>query len=109
MLKNLDGSSYHYGIPLAMMFFFTLTLESVTQRQLCFAARRIGLRVRAALIALIYKKSISISLKSGCPSNGKFNQRGRRSNRGVLLIHSRSLAYSASSVYGAVGSSSSLK
>ncbi|WCJ38679.1 ABC transporter C family member 3 [Euphorbia peplus] len=61
-----DDSSYLYGLILASIFFFSKTVESLTQRQWYFGAQRIGIRVRAALIVMIYKKS----LYSG-PSNGK--------------------------------------
>ncbi|XP_051116296.1 putative ABC transporter C family member 15 isoform X2 [Andrographis paniculata] len=57
------------GLVLAMMFFTAKTVESLSQRLWYFGARRIGIRVRAALMALIYKKSLSI--KYGGTSGGK--------------------------------------
>ncbi|GMJ08207.1 ATP-binding cassette C3, MULTIDRUG RESISTANCE PROTEIN 3, multidrug resistance-associated protein 3 [Hibiscus trionum] len=66
--KN-DGSSYQYGLVLAFIFFFSKTAESLTQRLWYFGAQRIGIRVRAALTVLIYKKSLSTKFVG--PSNGK--------------------------------------
>ncbi|KAJ6351497.1 hypothetical protein OIU78_007421 [Salix suchowensis] len=45
------------------------TVESLTQRQWYFGAQRIGIRVRAALSVLVYKKSLSV--KFARSSNGK--------------------------------------
>ncbi|KAJ4822868.1 hypothetical protein Tsubulata_045665 [Turnera subulata] len=64
-----DQSSYLHGLILASIFFFAKTLESLTQRQWYFGAQRIGIRVRAALMALVYKKSLSVKFSG--PSNGK--------------------------------------
>ncbi|TYG74910.1 hypothetical protein ES288_D04G221500v1 [Gossypium darwinii] len=64
-----DSSSYHYGLVLAFIFFFSKTVESLTQRLWYFGAHRIGIRVRAALTVLIYKKSLSTKFVG--PSNGK--------------------------------------
>lgn len=64
-----DNSSYNYGLTLTFIFFFSKTVESLTQRQWYFGAQRIGIRIRAALTVLIYKKSLSI--KFAGPSNGK--------------------------------------
>ncbi|PRQ40019.1 putative xenobiotic-transporting ATPase [Rosa chinensis] len=64
-----DDSSNMYGEKLAFVFFFAMTLDSITQRQMSFGARQIGLQVRAALATLIYKKCISI--KYSGPSNGE--------------------------------------
>ncbi|KAK9090191.1 hypothetical protein Sjap_023368 [Stephania japonica] len=65
-----DDDSRHnlYGLLLALIFFCSKTVESLSQRQWYFGARRIGVRVRAGLIVLIYKKSLS--LKSSSSSNG---------------------------------------
>ncbi|XP_065873323.1 putative ABC transporter C family member 15 [Euphorbia lathyris] len=64
-----DDSSHLYGLILASIFFFSKTIESLTQRQWYFGAQRIGIRVRAALIVMIYKKSLSV--KYAGPSSGK--------------------------------------
>uniref|UniRef100_A0A5B6Z5V5 ABC-type xenobiotic transporter n=1 Tax=Davidia involucrata TaxID=16924 RepID=A0A5B6Z5V5_DAVIN len=64
-----DRSSFHHGHILAFIFFFAKTVESLSQRQWYFGAQRIGIRVRAALMVLIYKKSLSI--KYGGMRNGK--------------------------------------
>ncbi|KAH7515548.1 hypothetical protein FEM48_Zijuj10G0038500 [Ziziphus jujuba var. spinosa] len=69
LLEKSDSSSIWYGLILAFIFFFAKTLESLTQRQWYFGARRIGLRVQAALTVMIFKKSMSIKYSS--PSNGK--------------------------------------
>ncbi|XP_031269972.1 putative ABC transporter C family member 15 isoform X2 [Pistacia vera] len=65
--KHDDSSSYN-GLLLACIFFFSKTVESLTQRQWYFGAQRIGIRVRAALTVLIYKKSLSIKFVG--PSSG---------------------------------------
>ncbi|BFG16207.1 hypothetical protein CerSpe_024800 [Prunus speciosa] len=69
LLEKTDNSSIHHGLILAFIFFIAKTLESLSQRQWYFGAHLIGVRVRAALTVLIYKKSISI--KYSGPSNGK--------------------------------------
>ncbi|KAE8730152.1 DNA-binding protein GT-1 [Hibiscus syriacus] len=69
LTEKYDGSSYQYGLFLAFIFFFSKTAESLTQRLWYFGAHRIGIRVRAALTVLIYKKSISTKFVG--PSNGK--------------------------------------
>ncbi|KAK3040790.1 hypothetical protein RJ639_029134 [Escallonia herrerae] len=63
-----NRSSYHHGLILAFIFFFAKTVESLSQRQWYFGAQRIGIRVRAALMVLTYKKSLSV--KYGGSSNG---------------------------------------
>ncbi|KAF8399890.1 hypothetical protein HHK36_015760 [Tetracentron sinense] len=63
-----DDSSHRNGVILAFIFFFAKTMESLSQRQWYFGAHRIGIRVRAALMVLVYKKSLS--LKYTGPSNG---------------------------------------
>ena len=55
-----DDSSYYYGLVLALIFFMAKTLESLSQRQWYLGGQRIGIRVRAALMVLVYKKSLSI-------------------------------------------------
>uniref|UniRef100_A0A7N2R1N5 ABC-type xenobiotic transporter n=1 Tax=Quercus lobata TaxID=97700 RepID=A0A7N2R1N5_QUELO len=59
LLGNEDDSGTHYGLILALIFFFAKTVESLTQRQWYFGAQQIGIQLRAALMVLIYKKSIS--------------------------------------------------
>lgn len=66
--KNDDTKWWHNGLIIALMFFFAKTVESLSQRQWYFGAQRIGIRVRAALMVLIYEKSLSI--KYGCMNNG---------------------------------------
>ena len=68
LLGKEDDSGTHYGLILALIFFFAKTVESLTQRQWYFGAQRIGIQLRAALMVLIYKKSIStkyIGLSNG--------------------------------------------
>ncbi|XP_028951948.2 putative ABC transporter C family member 15 [Malus sylvestris] len=69
LLEKQDDSGNRHGLILALVFFVAKTLESLSQRQWYFGAHLIGVRVRAALTVLIYKKSISI--KYSGPSNGK--------------------------------------
>ncbi|PIN02121.1 Multidrug resistance-associated protein/mitoxantrone resistance protein, ABC superfamily [Handroanthus impetiginosus] len=64
-----DNTKWHHGMILALIFFTAKTVESLAQRQWYFGARRIGIRVRAALMALVYKKSLSV--KYGGMSSGK--------------------------------------
>ncbi|XP_062157642.1 putative ABC transporter C family member 15 [Alnus glutinosa] len=64
-----NDSSILNGLNIAFFLFFAKTVESVTQRQWYFGAQRISIQVRAALMVLIYKKSLSI--KYGGLSNGK--------------------------------------
>ncbi|GFY91522.1 multidrug resistance-associated protein 9 [Actinidia rufa] len=64
-----DNASHRQGLILAFIFFFAKTVESLSQRQWYFGAQRIGIRVRAALMVLIYKKSLSV--KYGGMSSGK--------------------------------------
>ncbi|OVA17566.1 ABC transporter [Macleaya cordata] len=65
---NRDNSSHHYGLMLAIFFLFAKTVESLSQRQWYFGAHRIGIRVRAALMVSIYRKSLLI--KNYDASNG---------------------------------------
>ena len=69
LLGKEDDSSILYGLILAFIFFFSKTVESLSQRQWYFGAQRIGIQVRAALMVLIYKKSLAI--KYAGLSNGK--------------------------------------
>ncbi|KAI8528046.1 hypothetical protein RHMOL_Rhmol12G0120700 [Rhododendron molle] len=66
--KN-DNSSHYHGLILALIFFLAKTVESLSQRQWYFGAHCMGIRIRAALLVLAYKKSLSI--KYGGTSNGK--------------------------------------
>ncbi|KAL0318242.1 UNVERIFIED_CONTAM: hypothetical protein Scaly_2852000 [Sesamum calycinum] len=54
---------WHHVMVLALVFFTVKTVESLSQRQRYFGARRIGTRVRAAWMALIYKKPLSVKEK----------------------------------------------
>ncbi|KAK7359418.1 hypothetical protein VNO77_01378 [Canavalia gladiata] len=58
LLENNGDSSIQYGLVLAFIFFLAKTVESLSQRQWYFGAQRIGIRVRAALMDLIYSKSL---------------------------------------------------
>uniref|UniRef100_UPI0005CAB691 ABC transporter C family member 3-like n=1 Tax=Fragaria vesca subsp. vesca TaxID=101020 RepID=UPI0005CAB691 len=69
LLHKHDDSSIYHGLILAFVFFIAKTIESLSQRQWYFGAHIIGVRVRAAMSVLIYKKSISI--KYSGPSNGR--------------------------------------
>ncbi|XP_050205801.1 putative ABC transporter C family member 15 isoform X2 [Mercurialis annua] len=66
--EKKKSSSYQYGMILAFIFFISKTVESLTQRQWYFGAQRIGIRVRSALMVLIYEKSLSVQFSG--PSNG---------------------------------------
>lgn len=67
--EKSDNSSSHHGLILAFIFLSAKTVESLSQRQWYFGAHRIGIRIRAALTVLIYKKSLSI--KYSGTSTGK--------------------------------------
>lgn len=64
-----NNSSIQHGLILAFVFFLSKTVESLSQRQWYFGAQRIGIRVRAALMALVYSKSLMI--KCAGPTHGK--------------------------------------
>ncbi|XP_038694117.1 putative ABC transporter C family member 15 isoform X2 [Tripterygium wilfordii] len=64
-----EDSTNYYGLILAFVFLLSKTVESLTQRQWYFGAHRIGVRVRAALMVLVFKKSLSTKFAS--TSNGK--------------------------------------
>ncbi|RLM92913.1 hypothetical protein C2845_PM08G15310 [Panicum miliaceum] len=66
--KNPDRGHGH-GYILASLFLISKTVESLSQRQWYFGARRIGFRVRAALMVSIYKKSLMI--KNSTTGTGK--------------------------------------
>ncbi|KAL6607981.1 hypothetical protein ACP70R_041044 [Stipagrostis hirtigluma subsp. patula] len=66
--KSPDKGQGH-GYILASLFFASKTIESLSQRQWYFGARRIGFQVRAALMASIYKKSLQ--MKNSTTGAGK--------------------------------------
>ncbi|KMT07545.1 hypothetical protein BVRB_6g151560 [Beta vulgaris subsp. vulgaris] len=68
---KVDDTGYHDGLTLPIVFFIGKCIESISQRQWYFGASRIGIRVRAATVALVYKKSINIKLSSVGQGNGK--------------------------------------
>ncbi|CAA6668102.1 unnamed protein product [Spirodela intermedia] len=53
-----EPSSSAAGCSLAFLLFASKTVESLSQRQWYFGARRIGLRLRAALMAAVYRRSL---------------------------------------------------
>ncbi|CAO2177146.1 unnamed protein product [Urochloa humidicola] len=57
--KNPDRGHGHAYI-IVSLFFISKTVESLSQRQWYFGARRIGFQVRAALMVSSYKKSLMI-------------------------------------------------
>jgi ABC-type multidrug transport system fused ATPase/permease subunit len=67
--EDVSDSNYRKGLILSCIFFLAKTVESLSQRQWYFGAQRIGIRIRAALIVLIYKKSLSTIYDT--TSNGK--------------------------------------
>ncbi|GAB4840563.1 hypothetical protein Ancab_021333 [Ancistrocladus abbreviatus] len=64
-----EKTSYQYGLILAVIFLLAKSVESLSHRQWYFGASRIGIRVRAALMVLVYEKSLSIKLDG--TGNGK--------------------------------------
>ncbi|XP_074281279.1 ABC transporter C family member 3-like isoform X2 [Silene latifolia] len=60
--KEEVTSSYKYGLTLSLVFFVAKCLESLSQRQWLFGASRVGVRVRAATMGLVYKKSLSLKI-----------------------------------------------
>ncbi|GJN12929.1 hypothetical protein PR202_ga31256 [Eleusine coracana subsp. coracana] len=66
--KNTD-KGHGYGYILAVLFFISKTIESLSQRQWYFGAHRIGFQVRAALMVSIYKKSLL--MKNSATGTGK--------------------------------------
>lgn len=53
--------STHKGYMLACAFFGAKLIETIAQRQWIFGARQLGMRLRAALSAHIYKKGLHLS------------------------------------------------
>ncbi|KAL9236276.1 hypothetical protein vseg_010967 [Gypsophila vaccaria] len=66
-----DSISCYEGLKIATILFGAKCVESLSQRQWCFGASRIGVRARAATIALVYKKALNIRLYASVESNGK--------------------------------------
>ncbi|CAM0884177.1 unnamed protein product [Alopecurus aequalis] len=66
--KNTD-KGHGRGYMLACLFFASKTVESLSQRQWYFGARRIGFQVRSALMVSIYKKSLQ--MKNSSTGSGK--------------------------------------
>uniref|UniRef100_A0A0D9V952 Uncharacterized protein n=1 Tax=Leersia perrieri TaxID=77586 RepID=A0A0D9V952_9ORYZ len=66
--KNSD-KGHGRGYMLACLFFASKIVESLSQRQWYFGARRIGFRVRAALMVSIYRKSLL--MKNSSTASGK--------------------------------------
>ncbi|KAL9225575.1 hypothetical protein vseg_001480 [Gypsophila vaccaria] len=66
-LSNKEDNAEHYnhGLILSSVFFLAKCVESVSQRQWSFGASRIGVRVRAAVVSLVYKKSLSLKVGQG--------------------------------------------
>ncbi|XP_027090799.2 putative ABC transporter C family member 15 [Coffea arabica] len=58
--KDDASENWHQGLVIALIFFSAKTVESMSQRQWYFGAHRIVIRLRAALMVLIYKKSLSV-------------------------------------------------
>ncbi|GAU22950.1 hypothetical protein TSUD_326790 [Trifolium subterraneum] len=67
LLSNNVSSTNQYGLILASTLFLSKMVESVTQRQWSFGAQRIGIRVRAGLMAHVYSKCLMV--KCGGPGN----------------------------------------
>ncbi|KAH9603708.1 hypothetical protein KSS87_007459, partial [Heliosperma pusillum] len=71
MSTKKEGAGYEQGITLALVFFFAKSIESISQRLWYFGASRIGVRVRAAIVSLVYKKSLNIKIFADGEGNGK--------------------------------------
>ncbi|KAJ4798442.1 Multidrug resistance protein ABC transporter family isoform 1 [Rhynchospora pubera] len=70
LLSDKDTNTQkNYGYILACLFFVSKMVESLSQRQWYFGARRIGILVRSSLMVSIYNKSLSI--KNSSSSTGK--------------------------------------
>lgn len=64
--------STHTGYMLACAFFGAKLVETISQRQWVFGARQLGMRLRAALTAHIYKKGLHLSSQARqCHSSGE--------------------------------------
>ncbi|KAJ4842421.1 hypothetical protein Tsubulata_017632 [Turnera subulata] len=69
LLSSKNGDMSSHGMILASIFFVAKVLESLCERQWYFGANRIGIRVRAALLASIYKTLLLV--RSDGERNGK--------------------------------------
>ncbi|CAK7345831.1 unnamed protein product [Dovyalis caffra] len=69
LLSSKVDDSSHYGFVLASIFFVAKTAESLSQRQWYFGACQIGIKIRAAMLALLYKKLLRV--RSDGARNGK--------------------------------------
>jgi ABC-type multidrug transport system fused ATPase/permease subunit len=70
LLSDRETSTHkHYGYILACLFFVAKMVESLSQRQWYFGARKIGILVRSSLMVSIYNKTLSI--KNSSISTGK--------------------------------------
>ncbi|CAA7016710.1 unnamed protein product [Microthlaspi erraticum] len=58
------------GFVLAVLLFFTKSVESLSQRQWYFRSRLVGLRVRSLLTAAIYKKQLRLNTSSRLSHSG---------------------------------------
>lgn len=65
-VQYLNGThNYKYeGYVLALTFFVAKIIECLCQRQWMFRLQRIGVRIRAELITLVYNKGLTLSCKS---------------------------------------------
>ncbi|KAI3510254.1 hypothetical protein L1887_25787 [Cichorium endivia] len=65
-VQFLNGSQYskHEGYLFVLIFFVAKVVESISQRHWFFKLQQGGIRARAALVAVIYQKSLSLSSKS---------------------------------------------
>ena len=59
LLLKEDKSSTYCGLILAFIFFFARIVELLSRRHWYLGAQRNGIQLRAALMVLIYKKSLS--------------------------------------------------
>ncbi|CAN8254232.1 unnamed protein product [Cochlearia groenlandica] len=59
------NQSFRYeGLVLALLLFFSKSVESLSQRQWYFRSRLVGLRARSLLTAAIYKKQLRLNTSS---------------------------------------------
>ncbi|PNT65236.1 hypothetical protein BRADI_4g39174v3 [Brachypodium distachyon] len=65
-VEYLNGSqrSTNNGYLLILAFIVAQLLEGLSSRHLSFRSQQVGLRVRAALVAIIYQKGLTLSSKS---------------------------------------------
>ena len=72
-----EGFGAHGGYALVSAFFSAKLVECFTQRQRYFKTQQIGIKIRAALVAVIYEKALTLSSRS---------RRGRTSGEIVNLM-----------------------